>query len=225
MPYATFQNKGTASGGTGGSVTPTYPATPSANDIFLLAVLSYSSGGTTISTPAGWSVVDNVTFEDDSNNEDGSAAVFYKISDGTETGTVTVSKTGATGAGTVMFAQMYRYSDVEIGNPVERITFTDNNGGSTVTFGSSGSFARSGRTIIAITLQTSTTATTTPTSYTNRAADSDASGIGAYLRLDDYEDRASVSATSASNGNALGNVGAHFALRPDAPLIRSFIVN
>lgn len=90
----------TASTATSGStVTPSYPATPSAGWIFVMSVLS--KRGVTVATPSGWTA-------NAGNNKSGGAGadgansgtvtvdVFTKVSDGTETGTVTVSFSGGT---------------------------------------------------------------------------------------------------------------------------------
>lgn len=115
------------------SITPGYPANISTGQFLLLAVVNkYPANGP--ATPAGW------TFLAAAQASGGSGAagvdtgnvfitVFYKVSDGTETGTETVT----IASGNSSYGKIFRYSGAANGDPipvqVTAVNGTDNTAG------------------------------------------------------------------------------------------------
>lgn len=92
------------------SCSPPFPASPVAGNLFVLFVMSGEQDGTVPDTPAGWTAPPNNshqggggTFGEDAGPR--RVTVFTKTSDGTETGTVTVT-IGGTAAGRVISGVM-----------------------------------------------------------------------------------------------------------------------
>jgi hypothetical protein len=93
----TVHTSGTASTGTTTSITPSYPASGAVNDICFL--LASSDNNSLITCPAGWQTVDIVAV--DANY---SAALFWRRLDGSESGTLTLTR--ATGGAGLLFAAL-----------------------------------------------------------------------------------------------------------------------
>ena len=88
-----FVNKGTGSGGTT-TITPSFPAVTSGNILLLVVTNKYPTNAPT--TPSGWTLITNAQKSGGSGSSGADTgqvycSVYYKISDGTETKTQSVS--------------------------------------------------------------------------------------------------------------------------------------
>ena len=83
--------------------------TPTLNN-FLLATVTFYTGGETITTPAGWTLIE----KDETNFP--MNAVFYKISDGTETDVTFVCSANTAN---INYASVYEYNGVNTTTPYE----------------------------------------------------------------------------------------------------------
>jgi hypothetical protein len=113
MAAPTFIGKATAASGTGADVNQGYGSLSiQPGDILFILALSAQEGGTIgdITCEPEWSECGGgIGFRDDLLNNVGTIKAFYKIADGTESGTVTVSRTGSTGGLNQMYTQMYQF--------------------------------------------------------------------------------------------------------------------
>ena len=109
MSAPAFISKGTLGEGNGSSISPSYPGGIQAGDILFLLAANQQIGemdAGTIATPAGWTALS------ESNpfpNGEGGAKLFYKVAAGSESGSFSVTRTGATGNDTAFAAQVYQY--------------------------------------------------------------------------------------------------------------------
>lgn len=98
-----FANAGASSG----AGAPGYPSSISAGNLLLLSVASkYPTNGP--ATPSGWTLLDQVQGGHGSAGADAGnvyCTVFYKVADGTETGTLTLTLTGVNSS----FSRIFRY--------------------------------------------------------------------------------------------------------------------
>lgn len=113
---------GTRADGTTASVAPAYPAGIQVGDIILLHAFFHNgttANAGTFSTPTGFTLVGRRTITV-AGVVTGESALFWRRADGTETGSVTVSRTGATGNATVTTANMAVWAGcVPTGTPYE----------------------------------------------------------------------------------------------------------
>jgi len=140
----TFQSAGaiaySASGGT--TVAPAYPTPLAAGDLLVLIIgmkPSTANGGT-VTTPTGWTPIASLTgaggygttLAADTGNTN--LFTYYHVSDGTETGTLTVT----IGTNNISWAQIYRISKTLAAWDVAGATGSDTTGDATVSiaFGS-----------------------------------------------------------------------------------------
>ena len=104
MAAPTFGAAGTASAGTGASVTPTLPAGIAANDIVIVWAVSCCAVADTETTaftwPANYTEGAAVPIFDASANATGLAGWAWKRTTGADSGTITVTRDGTTGAST-----------------------------------------------------------------------------------------------------------------------------
>ncbi len=105
-----FVSQASNNNGTTGA-SPTYPTSPTAGNLLLLLVANKHDEHT-VTTPSGWTAPSNNTSTGgagtDGTDDEGTVRVtaFYKVADGSETGTLTVSVIG----GNVTTAQIFQFS-------------------------------------------------------------------------------------------------------------------
>ncbi len=102
-----YSSVGTASAGTT-STTPSYPAVITAGDLLVLYVINkYPTAGP--ATPSNWNLIGQATGGAGVSGSDSGnvyCTAFYRIADGTETGTVTVTVAG----GNSIYSRIARYT-------------------------------------------------------------------------------------------------------------------
>lgn len=91
-----------------------YPASPAAGDLLVMHVTC--TAATMPTQPAGWLTA--LTSQSGTGAQSPGAGVFYRVSDGTESGTISVT-TGATNKG-----QMWKISDVDTTTPLDTTPVT-----------------------------------------------------------------------------------------------------
>jgi len=106
-----WANNGTAGSGTTNTITPAFPTTPASGNLFINQVLA-KYANRTINTVAGWTAVGTTTggAGTDGTADEGQVKIagFYKVSDGTETGTISQTLTG--GTANMAAARMARFT-------------------------------------------------------------------------------------------------------------------
>jgi hypothetical protein len=108
------------------SVTPGYPASPQSGDLFLGTVMILD----TTTSPSSFTGFTSL-LEPYTSGTDGRVWVYYRYSDGSETGTTTVSRASGT---TGFFARIYgfRYAHQTIGSAYEAVNWVSEGSVSTV---------------------------------------------------------------------------------------------
>lgn len=221
MGVISFIAKSTLAAGNTSPHSQNYMGSILANDLLILAVFTDQEfGGTpgSISTPAGWTLANGgVGYRDNVPTNIGSIAVFYKIADGTETGSVSITIGGSTGGSNVFISQMYQYRG-DVGPILESSAANILGDGDTTIDVDAVGVGGNARTLIAIIGQRNSDPGT-PTGYTNRAVDD--SGGTIFLQCDDKENVGSDGAVTATGGDAEGWATVHMSFF--TPLGRSFI--
>lgn len=188
-------------------------------DLLFLFVVNSQIGGTvgTISTPSGWTSIHNpAAFRDGSNTLNGTMALFYRIADGTEAGSVDVSRTGSTGGmGQDFLACMAQFRGTRPIISTHQVN--QESAASTITWNAV-SFSAGEATAIGFEGQLSGTADS-PAGYTEAIS----SGNQAHISIDYKEDVASAPSVTASGGSSDGWATIHLVIFN--ALGRSFIVN
>ena len=121
-----YVDAGTGAAGTTTTITPAYPASPDSGDLFLMQIMVLGTAVSVTSVTGFTSLLGPYT-----SGTDGRIWIYYRYSDGTETGTTTVT----TGTGTVgRFARIYsfRYVHQTIGSAYEAVNWVDEGSVSTV---------------------------------------------------------------------------------------------
>ena len=115
-----FTASGTGDSGIDTTITPSYPASPTAGDLFLCVIVLNYPEPATVNSVTDFTLLFGPYYLDDSER----GWVYYKYSDGTETGTVTVTKSfGTHGIG----AKIFSFSNVHqtIGSAYEDLSYTN----------------------------------------------------------------------------------------------------
>lgn len=219
MAAPAYQGKGTKASGTGSSVTPTYMGSINANDLILLYVVSVGNG--TITVPSGW-----VEFISGTIIYPPTAVVklYRRLALGTESGTITVSRSGHSGSSTLM-AQLYQYrGTAQI--TVESSAYPTYGGSSSTITWNAVTVGGSERTLAAFVVNYNGSDPGTPTGYTNSATDND--GSGTYMELNTYANVSSDGSVTATGGSSNGWTTAHLSIY-NAPVPaggkRFFVIN
>jgi hypothetical protein len=217
MAAPTIISKGTANAAISAPITPSYPASPQANDIIWLLVISHQPVSIgVINTPSGFTEAAQGTYQNSSSVNQGRAALFWRRSDGTETGTVSVSRTGDTGADGVFFGQMYLERGVQAsGNPYDQVIPRYGPGNATVTWDAV-TVSGSERTLLAFCAQADDSpGVATPSTYTRTVAiDVTTSGTDGQVSLSDKRTVSSDGSVTAANGETLGWATFHVSTPP-----------
>jgi hypothetical protein len=210
-------SKGTASAVTSGSITPSYPASPLANDIIFLLVIDHQPVSIgVINTPTGFTEAAQGTYQDSTPANQGRVALFWRRAAGGESGTVSVSRTGDTGPDGTFFGQMYLVRGaITSGNPWDVVTARYGPGNATVTWDAV-NVIDTERTLLAFTAQTDDVpGVSTPTGYTRTVAiDITTTGTDAQLALDDKSNVTSDGQVTAAGGETLGWATFHVSVKP-----------
>jgi len=219
MAAPTFQAKGTAANGTGSSIAPSYPASVNAYDILIMKVISYGIG--TITPHASWSTFKTVYIPFVPASPTFVVQTFWKVANGTETGSETVSRSGHTGSGLFM-AQMYHWR----GTSFLSIEDAQTTGGvvSTITWPAL-TINGSERTLAAMVVNYSGSNPGVPTGYSSDASDN---ASGTYFELNTKSNVSSDGSVTDSSGSANGWATIHISFYNNTPASvsnRSFIVN
>lgn len=223
MASPSFIDKGTYGFGDGPTVTPAYPAGVQAGDILIILAFSQQEGVTIggISTPAGYSNLGGGGISDSVPNPIGGFQVFYKIADGTESGTINVTRTGDTGPSTLFIAQIYliRGSGAVA---LESGRVGNVGSSSTITYQSI-NLTGNERLLLALVVQNDDSGVGTPTGYTLGASDDVPSVPTGQVALFYLEDAASDGLVTSIGGSSEGWGTFHMAVFNVRG--RSFIVN
>lgn len=109
MAAPAYIQKGSADFGDGSTINPSYPASIQAGDFIFMLAFSQQLGATigAINTPAGFTPIGGAGMVNSLSQPLGGMSVFVKVADGTESGTISVSRTGSTGPTTLFIAQVY----------------------------------------------------------------------------------------------------------------------
>lgn len=127
MAVPAYAAAGTGSTSTTGTLSPAYPAGISAGDLLVLHVSGQhgSSGSADVVEPSGWTTVVN----DDTTNATYYGAVFTKVADGTESGTLSVSKANES---VVSQARIYRFTGAGAATDTEGVASGLHGSGTTI---------------------------------------------------------------------------------------------
>lgn len=198
MAAPVFIAKSTAVSGTGAFVNQGYGSLSiQPGDFLLIFACSNQEGGSiggiTIADPDWIPCGGGIGFRDDSANNVGSIGAFYKIADGTESGSVQVDRAGDVGGLNQMYSQMYQFR----GDLVSIHTFVTNilgDGDPTIVFGNV-SVIGVESTTIALVAQI-TTDPGLPTGYDFNGSDN-SGGVVIYLECSSLENSPGGSVTAA----------------------------
>ena len=212
---------GTAAAGTGTSVAPAYPISVQIDDIIFLLALSYQPNGIDlIALPSGFSYVfagaiSGPLFYNSVPSLVGRAGLFWRRADGSESGTITVTRTGDTGADTCFFAQTYCVRGCEpSGNPWDDAQWDDGPGNATVDWAAV-TVSASERTLLAFCVQANDVATVDPPAgYAGAVRDTTTEGTHGELRLLYKQDVSSDGAVTATGGETAGWATFHVSVKP-----------
>lgn len=215
MSYPTFIAKGTKAEGNGSSVAPTYMAGINAYDLLFIQVINVQ--GTVGSVSCSATLISEEVFAW------GTTALFYQIATGSETGTLTVNRSGSSGGGgDFMMAQIYQYRgsgsafSIEESDPNSALS-------STITWDAV-VVGSSLRTLAAFVADYDGSGVTGPSGYTTSATDSSVGVSGMTLALFTKENVSSDGSVTGS-GSANGWGSWHISLYNIPSGTRSFIVN
>jgi hypothetical protein len=215
-----YIQKGSADFGDGLTINPLYPVSIQEGDFIFLVAFSQQLGATigAINTPAGFTPVGGAGMVNSLSQPLGGMSVFMKVADGTESGTLPVSRTGSTGPSTLFIAQMFAFR-----GGLLKIESVSNNTGysSTVTYNA---LVVNGneRTLIGFFAQNDDSGVGSPADYTAHtfAVPSIPTGeIGCFYK----EDVDAAPAATSIGGSTEGWATVHLALFNVRG--RSFIVN
>ena len=200
-PAPAFIAKGTEDANTGATVAPTYMGSIVANDMLFAFAISNQQGGTigNIGTPSGWTKVDMRIYRNSGGTIVGNVGLYYKIATGSESGTLSISRTGSTGAGKFFEAQLYQFRGTA-NIALESYNVTDGGGSTTVTWNSV-TVGGLKRTLLAfVGLNRATVAAGVPSGYTQEASDI----ANLTMDLNVKEDVSSDGAVTATGGTVDG---------------------
>jgi hypothetical protein len=224
MASPSYISKGVFADGQGATVNVTYPGSINTGDLIFLLAFNQQEletiGG--INTPSGFThLIGGGMTNGTSGNPLGGFELYYKVADGTETGTVGVTRTGTTAANTLLCGQIYLVRGVA---PLAINAFTSNVGsGVTATWGAI-TLTGVDRLLIAFTANNDASGIDAPTGYDLPDADTVGTTPTAELAISTKEDVSSDGLVTASGGSIYGWGTAHVAVYNWSPS-RSFIVN
>lgn len=227
MSAPTVIAKGTASATTTATCIPAHPANILANDIIYLLAISHQPVSVgQVNTPSGFTLVARGTYSNSASVLQGAAGLFWKRAIGGELGTVSVGRSGDTGADTQFFAQMVLVRGcAETGDPWDSFSARYGPGNATVTWDA---VTVSGveRTLLAFCCQADDSpGVSTPTGYTRPVPITvTTSGTDAQLSIDSKVNVSSGPAVTAANGETLGWATFHVAAKPVASSIPETII-
>lgn len=207
-------SKGTASksggaSGTPGAITPAYPGTVAANDIFFLWCAASSASGSTsgdIVAPAGWRQVATLGGRSSGGAFRINASLFWKRATGSETGTISVSTTHSASGETGFYGQIYRVTGCPTtGLPFEAVSvFYTGEGNTTISYPGV-ALGGSGRTVLAFCAQNDDGAIGTPTGFAATIAqDVDATNRDTGLAMFDKQNTDTHDTVTGTGGDADG---------------------
>lgn len=202
-----FISKGSAGATTGSSFNFSYPNDIQEYDLLFLHVVSYGLG--TITVDASWTSLGALTYP--TVGPVFVSRLYYKMADGTETGTENVSRSGHSGTDTFM-GQVYQYRGDQYG-PDSNISIedSDNQNGNAATITWAATTVSGGkRTLAAFVVNVSGSDPGTPSGYTNSATDNN--GSNTYLDLNTKADTSSGASTTATNGSTNGWITWHVSI-------------
>lgn len=189
-----FVAKGTKDEDTGSSVDPAFMAGITSGDILIIQVLNIQSTVGSVGSASGFSTMTEQTFTW------GTIKFFYKVADGTETGTINISRSGSSGGmGDFMMAQIYQISgntitleDIEVSSDqLSTITW------SAVTVGGAG------RSLFALVTDYDGAGVSGPSGYSLEATDNSVGVSGATMAIfskENVSSDGSVTGSGSSNG-------------------------
>jgi hypothetical protein len=215
-------SKGTASktgaaSGTPAAVTPAYPGTVAANDVFILQVIVGTISGQTVgrfTAPAGWEEITQGGFRTSAGAIRGQMGWFWKRGDGTETGTVSCSTTFSSTNESGFHGQIYRITGCPTtGIPWESVApFLQGEGATTITWLAT-DVGGTGRLVLAFVGQLDDTpGASVPTNYTDTLGiDADATNQDTQLEVFEKTNTNSGAQATAAGGETAGWATLHMA--------------
>lgn len=195
-----------------------YPAGLGDKDIFSLAV-TWAADGETLNTPAGFTQVGNTeTYSEDAGANDMHSAVYWYRADGTETGNLTLTKSGAGGGLGIFYAAMAAWQGcLQSGSPIEAISdVTDAT--SPYTMGPVTTSGANRRVVSVFCIEDNNARTTGPASgWANRVSLISGIGLDGSIVIDDIEQVSAGSPIDNFFGTGVDTgAGIHaFALKPE----------
>lgn len=217
MAAPSYIAKGTFAESTTNSVAATYMGSINAGDIIYYMALNVQGTVGSIATASGFTSISEEVFSW------GTIKFMYKVASGSESGTISLTRSGSTGVGTYFAAQLYQVR----GDPTYlTIEEADPNSGtsSTITWDTV-TVGGAERTLLAfVTNYDDVSAPGTPSGYTSSASDNSTLVSGMYLALKTKSSVSSDGSVTAS-GSANGWASLHVSIYNNIPFSRSFIVN
>lgn len=213
-----FRSQAAAATSASTTVAPAYPAGLAADDILILAV-NFSGDGVTVTTPADFTQIGNTeTFAEDPSTNDMMSAVYWKRATGSESGNLTVTRSGVGGGASFFGAALLAYQDaLDSGDPTEAISdVTDAT--SPYTMGGITTLGPNRRVISVFCVDDNEARTSGPESgWANRVAFLSGTGTDGTIVVDDAEQASAGSPTNNTFGTTSDQgAGIHaFALKPN----------
>lgn len=197
-----------------------YPAGLADKDIFTLAV-TWAADGETLTTPAGFTQIGNTEspYSEDAGTNDMHSAVYWYRADGTETGNLTLTKSGAGGGLGIFYAAMAAYEGcLQSGSPIDTGPTDVTDATSPYTMGSVTTSGANRRVVSVFCVEDNNARTTGPASgWTNRVSLISGIGLDGTIVIDDIEQVSAGSPTDNFFGTGVDTgAGVHaFALLPN----------
>lgn len=196
-----------------------YPAGLANNDILILAV-NFAADGETVTTPAGFTQIGNTEspYSEDAGANDMHSACYWKRADGTETGNLTITKSGAGGGLGIFYAAFAAYQGcLQSGSPIDG-TSDVTDATTPYTMGSITTAGANRRAVCVFCIEDNEARSTGPASgWTQRVSLISGIGLDGTVVIDDIEQASAGSPVDDFFGASTNQgAGIHaFALKPE----------
>lgn len=197
-----------------------YPAGLAADDILILAV-TWAADGETLTTPTDFTQIGNTEspYSEDAGTNDMHSAVYWKRADGTETGNLTITKSGAGGGLGIFYAALAAYEGcLQSGSPIDTGPTDVTDATTPYTMGSITTTGANRRAVCAFCIEDNEARSSGPeTGWTQRVSLISGIGLDGTIVIDDLEQVSAGSPTDDFFGGTTSTgAGVHaFALKPE----------